>query len=125
MTDNSTQFFNGNVPTEESNYTAYEQLEDMSSALVTDSDCSRQTRDDDLLLNESVTVENVLIQESNYIAYEQLEDMSSALVIVSDCSSETYDEYQLLNESMTVENVSINLEWNIYMEKLIYRSIYN
>ena len=110
MTDNSTQLFNGNVPTEESNYTAYEQLEDMSSALVIDSDCSKQTCDDDLLLNESVTVKNVLTQESNYIAYEQLEDMSSALVIFSDCSSETCDEDHLLNESMTDENVSINLE---------------
>ena len=92
MTDNSSQFFNGNVPTEESNYIAYEQLEDMPSALVIDSDCSRQTRDDDLLLNESVTVENVLIQEINYKAYEQLEDMSSALVIDSDCWRQTRDD---------------------------------
>ena len=110
MTDDSSQVFNGIVPTQESNYTAYQQLGDISSALVIVSDCSSQTCDDDQLLNESVTVENMIIQESNYTAYDQFEDMSSALVIVDDCSSQTCDEDQLLNESVTVENVSINLE---------------
>ena len=61
MTENSTQVFNGNVPIQESNYTAYDQLEDMSSALVIVSDCSSQTCVEDQLLNESVTVENVSI----------------------------------------------------------------
>ena len=62
MTENSTQVFNGNVSIQESNYTAYDQLEDMSSALVIVSDCSSQTCVEDQLLNESVTVENVSIK---------------------------------------------------------------
>ena len=110
MTDNSTQVFNENLPTQESDYTAYEKLEEMSSALVIASDCSSKRCDDDQLLNESVTVENVLTQDSDYTAYEQLEVMSSALVIVSDCSSQTCNEDQILNKSVTVENVSINLD---------------
>ena len=61
MTDNSTQVSNENLPTQESDYTAYEQLEVMSSALVIVSDCSSQTCNEDQLLNESVTVENVSI----------------------------------------------------------------
>ena len=109
MTDSSTQVFNRNVPTQESNYTAYEEL-DYISAIIIVSNSSSRTCDDDQILNESVTVENVLSQERSNTAYEQLNNMSSALVIVSDCSSETYDEDQLLNESVTVENVSVNLE---------------
>ena len=62
MTENSTRVFNGNVSIQESNYTAYDQLEDMSSALVIVSDCSSQTCVEDQLLNESVTVENVSIK---------------------------------------------------------------
>ena len=71
MTDHSSQVFNGIVPTQESNYTTYERLGDISSALVIVSDCSSQTCDDDQLLDESVTVESVLTQESNYTACEQ------------------------------------------------------
>ena len=55
MTENSTQVFNGNVSIQESNYAAYDQLEDMSSALVIVSDCSSQTCVEDHLLNESVS----------------------------------------------------------------------
>ena len=109
MTDYSSQVFNGIVPTQESNYTAYEQLADISSALVIVSDCSSQTCVDDQLLNESVTVENVLTQESNYTANDQFEGMSSALVTVDDCSSQTCDEDQLLNESVTVEGICCKL----------------
>ena len=63
MTDNSTQVFNENLPTQESDYTAYEKLEEMSSALVIASDCSSKRCDDDQLLNESVTV-RVFFRES-------------------------------------------------------------
>ena len=110
MTDSSMQVFNRNVPAQESNYTAYEQLDYISSAIIIVSNSSSRTCDDDQILNESVTVENVLSQERSNTAYEQFNNISSALVIVSDCSSETYDEDQLLNESVTVENVSVNLE---------------
>ena len=119
MTDSSTQVFNRNVPTQESNYTAYEEL-DYISAIIIVSNSSSRTCDDDQLLNESVTVENVLSQERSNTAYEQLNNMSSALVIVSDCTSETYDEDQLLNESVTVENVSVNLEQEFCIKKPIY-----
>ena len=61
MTDNSTQVLNGNVPIQESDYTAYEQTENMSSSVIIVSDCTSQTFDEDQLLNESVTVENVSI----------------------------------------------------------------
>ena len=61
MTDSSTQVRSGNVPTQESDYTAYEQIEDMHSSLVIVNDCTSQTFDEDQLLNESVTVENVLV----------------------------------------------------------------
>ena len=59
MTDNSTQVLNENVPIQESDYTTYEQIEDMSSSLIIVSDCTSQTFDKDQLLNESVTAENV------------------------------------------------------------------
>ena len=61
MDDNSTQDLSGNVPTQESDYTAYEQIGEMSSSLVIVSNCESQTCDEDQLLNESVTVENVPI----------------------------------------------------------------
>ena len=61
MTDNSTQVLNENVPIQESDYTTYEQIEDMSSSIIIVSDCKSQTFDKDQLLNESVTVENISI----------------------------------------------------------------
>ena len=61
MADNSTQNLSGNVPTQESDYTAYQQVGEMSSSLVIVSDCTSQTFDEEQLLNESVTVENVSI----------------------------------------------------------------
>ena len=81
MTHNSAQVLNGNVPAQESDYTAYEQIEEIPSAVVIASDCTSQTYDED-----------------------------SAVVIASDCTSQTHDEDQLLNESVAVENVSVNLE---------------
>ena len=81
MTHNSAQVLNGNVPAQESDYTAYEQIEEMPSAVVIASDCTSQTYDED-----------------------------SAVVIASDCASQTYDEDQPLNESVAAENVSVNLE---------------
>ena len=61
MADNNTQDLSGNVPTQESDYTAYERIGEMSSSLVIVSDCTGQTFNEDQLLNESVTVENVSI----------------------------------------------------------------
>ena len=81
MTHNSAQVLNGNVSAQESDYTAYEQIEEMPSAVVIASDCTSQTYDED-----------------------------SAVVIASDCTSQTYDEDQPLNESVAAENVSVNLE---------------
>ena len=61
MADNNTQNLSGNVQTQESDYTAYQQVGEMSSSLVIVSDCTSQTFDEEQLLNESVTVENVSI----------------------------------------------------------------
>ena len=61
MTDNSTQVFNKNVPTQESDYTVSEQIEDISSALVIVNGCLSQTDNEVQFLNESVINENVSI----------------------------------------------------------------
>ena len=61
MADNSTQVFNGNIPTQESSYTTYEQLEEMFPALVIVSDCLRETFNEVQFLNESVNIENVSV----------------------------------------------------------------
>ena len=61
MTDTNTQESSGNEPTQESSYTAHEQLEDMSPSLVSVSEYWNQTCDEHQYMNESVTVENVLV----------------------------------------------------------------
>ena len=61
MTDTNTQEFSKNEPTQQSSYTAYEQLEDMSPSLVTVLEFWNQTCDEHQYMNESVTVENVSV----------------------------------------------------------------
>ena len=61
MADNSTQELPVNEPTQESNYTAYEQLEDMSPSLAIVREFLNQTCNENQYLNESVTVENVSV----------------------------------------------------------------
>ena len=61
MTDTNTQEFSENEPTQQSSYTAHEQLEDMSPSLVTILEFWNQTCDEHQYMNESVTVENVSV----------------------------------------------------------------
>lgn len=61
MTDNNTQKFPINEPIQESNYTAYEQLENMSPSLVIVREFLDQTYNENQYLNESVTVESVSV----------------------------------------------------------------
>lgn len=61
MADNSTQELPVNEPTQESNYTAYEQLEDMSPSLAIVREFLNQTYNENQYLNEPVTVENVSV----------------------------------------------------------------
>ena len=59
MADNNTQELPVNEPTQESNYTAYEQLEEMSPSLAIFREFLNQIYNENQYLNESVTVENV------------------------------------------------------------------
>ena len=59
MADNKTQELPVNEPTQESNYTAYEQLEEMSPSLAIFREFLNQIYNENQYLNESVTVENV------------------------------------------------------------------
>ena len=61
MADNNTQELPVNEPTQESNYTAYEQPEDMSPSLAIVREFLNQTYNENQYLNESVTVENVSV----------------------------------------------------------------
>ena len=61
MADNNTQELPVNEPTQESNYTAYEQLEDMSPSLAIVREFLNQTYNENQYLNEPVTVENVSV----------------------------------------------------------------
>ena len=64
MAENSTEVLNGIIPSQESSYTTYEQLEEMSPTLVIVSVCLRETFNEVQFLNESVTVENVSVSTS-------------------------------------------------------------
>ena len=59
MADNNTQELPVNEPIQESNYTAYEQLEEMSPSLAIFREFLNQIYNENQYLNESVTVENV------------------------------------------------------------------
>ena len=61
MADNNTQELPVNEPTQESNYTAYEQLEDMSPSLAIVREFLNQIYNENQYLNESATVENVSV----------------------------------------------------------------
>ena len=61
MADNNTQELPVNEPTQESNYTAYEQLEDMSPSLAIVREFLNQIYNENQYLNKSVTVENVSV----------------------------------------------------------------
>lgn len=64
MAENSTEVLNGIIPSQESSYTTYEQLEEMSPTLVIVSVCLSETFNGVQFLNESVTVENVSVSTS-------------------------------------------------------------
>ena len=64
MAENSTEVLNGIIPSQESSYTTYEQLEEMSPTLVIASVCLSETFNEVQFLNESVTVENVSVSTS-------------------------------------------------------------
>ena len=61
MTDTSTQEISENEPTQESSYTAYEQLEEMSPSVVIVREFWNQPCDEHQYMNESVTIENVSV----------------------------------------------------------------
>ena len=64
MAENSTEVLNGIIPSQESSYTTYEQLEEMSPTLVIVSVCLSEAFNEVQFLNESVTVENVSVSTS-------------------------------------------------------------
>ena len=61
MTDTSTQEISENEPTQESTYTAYEQLEEMSPSVVIVREFWNEACDEHQYMNESVTIENVSV----------------------------------------------------------------